>query len=110
MRARLGRRDDTGAATTTVAIVTPAVLVLLMLAVQAGLFWHARQRADLPQERLAVAGAECDRWLALAEKVEVAIGEVSGGELNHFTRRNSACASVENLAVAVADHPGNLMR
>jgi Flp pilus assembly protein TadG len=60
VRARLRRRDDTGAATTTVAIVTPAVLVLLMLAVQAGLFWHARQRADAAATRAAAAAAEVD--------------------------------------------------
>ena len=42
------------------AIVTPAVLVLLMLAVQAGLFWHARQRADAAASRAAAAAAEVD--------------------------------------------------
>jgi Flp pilus assembly protein TadG len=44
--------------TTVVAIVMPAVLILLMLSVQAGLFWHARQRADAAASRAAAAAAE----------------------------------------------------
>lgn len=40
-----------------VAITFPAVLVLLMLAVQAGLYWHAHQRADAAATRAAAAAA-----------------------------------------------------
>lgn len=39
------------------AIVMPAVLFLLMLSVQAGVFWHARQRADAAATRAAAAAA-----------------------------------------------------
>jgi Flp pilus assembly protein TadG len=67
VRARACRRDDAGAATITVAIVTPAVLVLLMLAVQAGLFWHARQRADTAATRAAAAAAQVDGTPATGE-------------------------------------------
>lgn len=52
------RRDgDRGAASLVAAIVTPAVLVLLMLSVQAGIFWHAHQRADAAATRAAAAAA-----------------------------------------------------
>jgi Flp pilus assembly protein TadG len=52
------RRDgDRGAASLVAAIVTPAVLVLLMLSVQAGVFWHAHQRADAAATRAAAAAA-----------------------------------------------------
>jgi Flp pilus assembly protein TadG len=52
------RRDsDGGTASLVVAIVTPAVLVLLMLSVQAGMFWHAHQRADAAATRAAAAAA-----------------------------------------------------
>jgi Flp pilus assembly protein TadG len=61
------RRNDRGAATTTLAIVTPAVLVLLMLTVQAGLFWHARQRADAAATRAAAATAQLDGTTASGE-------------------------------------------
>jgi Flp pilus assembly protein TadG len=67
VRARVRRRDDAGAATITVAIVTPVVLGLLMLAVQAGLFWHARQRADAAATRAAAAAAQVDGTPAAGE-------------------------------------------
>ena len=66
-RVRARRWNDTGAATTTLAIVTPAVLVLLMLAVQAGLFWQARQRADAAATRAAAAAAQLDGSSASGE-------------------------------------------
>lgn len=51
------RLDDGGAGTLTVAIVSPAVLLLLMVTVQAGVFWHARQRADAAASRAVAAAA-----------------------------------------------------
>jgi Flp pilus assembly protein TadG len=48
---------DRGATVLAVGITFPAVLVVLMLAVQAGLYWHAHQRADAAATRAAAASA-----------------------------------------------------
>lgn len=58
---RPGRRragcDDRGAAATQVAIVMPAVLALMALVIQAGLWFHVRQRAEAAADRAAAAAA-----------------------------------------------------
>ncbi len=58
---RAGRRrrghHDRGAAATQVAIVMPAVLVLMALVIQAGLWFHARQRAEAAADRAVAAAA-----------------------------------------------------
>lgn len=51
------RAGDRGATVLAVAITFPAVLVMVMLAVQAGLYWHAHQRADAAATRAAAAAA-----------------------------------------------------
>jgi Flp pilus assembly protein TadG len=51
------RAGDRGATVLAVAITFPAVLVLLMMALQAGLYWHAHQRADAAATRAAAAAA-----------------------------------------------------
>jgi Flp pilus assembly protein TadG len=56
-RERCRRDDDRGVSVLVVAIVMPAVLFLLMLSVQAGMFWHARQRADAAAARAVAAAA-----------------------------------------------------
>jgi Flp pilus assembly protein TadG len=56
-RRRRRAGDDGGATVLAVAITFPAVLVVLMLAVQAGLYWHAHQRADAAAVRAAAAAA-----------------------------------------------------
>ena len=50
-------RGEAGIASTEVAIVMPAVLVLIMLIFQVGLFWHAKQAADVAAEE-AVESAQ----------------------------------------------------
>jgi Flp pilus assembly protein TadG len=45
-RRRRGRRDDRGLVTVELTIVAPLVLWWLMLIVQYGLWWHAKQVAD----------------------------------------------------------------
>jgi Flp pilus assembly protein TadG len=60
MRARFRGRSDNGAAATTVAILFPAVMVFVMLAVQAGLYWHAIQRAEAAADRAASVAARID--------------------------------------------------
>jgi hypothetical protein len=85
-RVLLRRRNDCGTATTTLVIVTPAVLVLLMLTVQAGLFWHARQRADAAATRAAAAAAQLD-------------GTIASGEAN--ARTFLAGAPLEDAAITI---------
>ncbi len=51
------RAGDRGATVLAVAITFPAVLVMLMLSVQAGLYWHAHQRADAAATRAAATAA-----------------------------------------------------
>lgn len=58
-------RGEAGIASTEVAIVMPAVLVLIMLIFQVGLFWHAKQAADVAAEEAVesaqlVAASEAD--------------------------------------------------
>lgn len=50
-------RGEAGIASTEVAIVMPAVLILIMLIFQVGLFWHAKQAADVAAEE-AVESAQ----------------------------------------------------
>ena len=50
-------RGEAGIASTEVAIVMPAVLMLIMLIFQVGLFWHAKQAADVAAEE-AVESAQ----------------------------------------------------
>ena len=50
-------RGEAGIASTEVAIVMPAVLVLIMLIFQVGLFWHVKQAADVAAEE-AVESAQ----------------------------------------------------
>jgi len=50
-------RGEAGIASTEVAIVMPSVLVLIMLIFQVGLFWHAKQAADVAAEE-AVESAQ----------------------------------------------------
>jgi Flp pilus assembly protein TadG len=53
-------RDDRGAVATQVAIVMPAVLVLMALVIQAGLWFHARQRAEAAADRAVAAAATAE--------------------------------------------------
>lgn len=60
MRPRLRGHDDRGVVATTVAILFPGVLFLIILAVQAGLYWHANQRAEAAADRAASVAARVD--------------------------------------------------
>jgi Flp pilus assembly protein TadG len=53
----LRRRDDAGIGAVTTALMMPALLVMIMLVVQAGLYWHAHQRASAAADRAAAAAA-----------------------------------------------------
>ena len=58
--ARWRARDDRGVGALTVAIVFPVVMMLVMLAVQGGLYWHAHQRAEAAADRAAAVAARVD--------------------------------------------------
>lgn len=51
------RRGDSGIGAVTTALMMPALLFMIMLVVQAGLYWHAHQRASAAAERAAAAAA-----------------------------------------------------
>ena len=53
------RQHQAGSSTTELVLLTPAVLFMVMLVVQAGLYWHARQVVDAAaQEALESAQVE----------------------------------------------------
>lgn len=58
--ARWWHRGDEGAASMTVAILFFGVFALLMLGVQAGVYWHARQRAEAAADQAAAVAARVD--------------------------------------------------
>jgi len=66
------RVDDRGASVLAVAITFPAVLVMLMLSVQAGLYWHAHQRADAAATRAAAAAARAGATTADGQQAAAA--------------------------------------
>lgn len=51
---------EAGVTSTEVAIVMPIVLVLIMLIFQVGLFWHAKQSADVAAEEAVEAAQLAD--------------------------------------------------
>jgi len=51
------RRDDSGIGAVTTALMMPALLVMIMLVVQAGLYWHAHQRASAAADQAAASAA-----------------------------------------------------
>jgi Flp pilus assembly protein TadG len=66
-----------------VAITFPAVLVVLMLAVQAGLYWHAHQRADAAATRAAAAAARAGG--PTTDGHQAANDFLAGAPLDHAT-------------------------
>jgi Flp pilus assembly protein TadG len=54
------RRDEQGAVSVAVVIAFGAALLLFMLAVDAGLYWHMHHRADVAADRAATAAARID--------------------------------------------------
>ncbi|MDY7106817.1 MAG: TadE family protein [Actinomycetota bacterium] len=48
--ARLEQVGDRGATATELAVLMPALILLVLLPVQVGLWWHARQAADVAAE------------------------------------------------------------
>lgn len=77
------RVGDKGATVLAVAITFPAVLVLLMLAVQAGLYWHAHQRADAAATRAAAAAARAGGTTADGHQAATAF--LAGAPLDNAT-------------------------
>ncbi len=75
MAARWRARDDRGVSALTVAIVFPVVMMLVMLAVQGGLYWHAHQRAEAAADRAAVVAARVDGSGAAGEAAAYAFLE-----------------------------------
>lgn len=74
---------DRGATVLVVAITFPAVLVLLMLSVQAGLYWHAHQRADAAATRAAAAAARSGGTTADGQQAATAF--LAGAPLDDAT-------------------------
>jgi Flp pilus assembly protein TadG len=60
LAARWRARDDRGVSALTVAVVFPVVMMLVMLAVQGGLYWHAHQRAEAAADRAVAVAARVD--------------------------------------------------
>src|SRR5919106_1892680 len=97
MRARLGH-SDRGVVGTTVAILFPGVLFLIMLAVQAGLYWHANQRAEAAADRAASVAARVDGTQASGESAGWAFLEAAplsdaNVSVNRATTRAEATVS-----------------
>jgi Flp pilus assembly protein TadG len=67
LAARWRARDDRGVSALTVAVVFPVVMMLVMLAVQGGLYWHAHQRAEAAADRAAAVAARVDGSSAAGE-------------------------------------------
>ena len=79
-------RDERGMTTIQVAILFPAVLIWLMLIVQYGLWWHAKQAAEVAAEE-AVDAAK----IATATTAD---GE-AGAALREGERCRLACWSLK---------------
>lgn len=47
--------DDAGVASTEVAVLMPAIIVVIMMVFQVGMFWHAKQSADVAAEEAVEA-------------------------------------------------------
>ncbi len=54
------RRTDTGIASTEIAIVMPAMLIVILFVFQVALFWHAKQAADVAAEEAVDAAQIAD--------------------------------------------------
>lgn len=55
-RPRPGRiTNDRGATTTELAVIMPAVIVVIMMIFQVAMFWHAKQAADVAAEEAVEA-------------------------------------------------------
>jgi Flp pilus assembly protein TadG len=93
------RAGDRGATVLAVAITFPAVLVVLMLAVQAGLYWHAHQRADAAATRAAAAAARSGG--TTTDGHQAANAFLAGAPLNNAT----VTVTVDDIA-ATADVTG----
>ncbi len=50
-------QDDAGVTSTEVAVLMPAIIVVIMMVFQVGMFWHAKQSADVAAEE-AVESAQ----------------------------------------------------
>ena len=94
-------RDDRGVTTVGFAVVFASILLLVMLAVQAGLYWHVRQRADAAAARAAAAAARVDGSSANGHAAADAF--LSGAPIDDASVRvsrggTSATASVSGTA------------
>jgi len=52
-RSRLG--DEAGVTSTEVAVIMPALIIVIMMVFQIGMFWHAKQSADVAAEEAVEA-------------------------------------------------------
>ncbi len=48
--ARERLRDEAGVTSTEVAVIMPVLIIVIMMVFQVGLFWHAKQAADVAAE------------------------------------------------------------
>ncbi len=53
LRSRLG--DEAGVTSTEVAVIMPALIIVIMMVFQIGMFWHAKQSADVAAEEAVEA-------------------------------------------------------
>lgn len=53
MQSRL--RGDAGVVSTEVAVIMPALIIVIMMVFQVGMFWHAKQAADVAAEEAVEA-------------------------------------------------------
>ena len=99
--------DDRGATTTELAVLMPAVIVVIMMIFQVAMFWHAKQAADVAAEE-AVEAAQ----LATATAADGTAGANTilgqAGNLRNATiavDRNTATGIVTVTVTGVEDAP-----
>lgn len=104
------RTDEEGAATTEVVLVTPVLLVLIMLVVQFGLWYHGSHVATAAAQEGAraarVDGGSNQAGAARARSFLASLGREVVGQPQVSAERNASRSRVEVRGTAVAVVPG----
>lgn len=100
---RVGHRSDRGATVVEVALLTPALLILLLLAVGLGRLAHARQQVE-GAARDAARAASLERAPGRAQAAGVQAAHLT------LTQAGISCQQLQVVVDVSANHPGGQVR